>query len=257
MLSNTLKTRGVAFAYIFGPPRFVQREEAFAIHNAVCAKLALDDIAFQYSTKSPEAKPDSKGFLIRLERKEGRGGFHAEIGSAGGEQPMRLLMTYEWPPSTEHLTETFDMTSSAVFSTLEGNCQRVMAEVRIKAQCEVQHESGLQFMRKRVLRLATEQINGLGNSLEFASLKLEVAPSATPETSLSGPKRELSIELLREDPKGIYIEFMSQWAQFPPTRGSAPLFDVSRARSIDQNPSDYVEEAYTFLRDHVMVLGEE
>lgn len=251
MLSNTLKTRGVVFAYIFGPPRFVRREEASRVHNAVCEALHLDDIAFQYGN------PDSKGFVIRLLRKEGRGGFHVEIGSPGGGQPMKVLMGYEWPASVEHLTETFDMTSNAVFCALEGDCQRVIAEVRIKAQCAVQEETGLLFLRSRLLRLTPEQVDGLGTRLDFAAVKLEVAASGSPETSLDGPKRDLSIELLREDPKGVYIELMSQWAQFPITRGASPTPpDISRARLIEQTPSEYVNEAYTFLRDHVMVLGE-
>ena len=115
MIPNSLRTRGVLFAYMFGPPRFVRREEASALHGAVCDKLRMDAIGFRYRTIQNPARPSSRGFSIELERKEGRGGFRVTIDNNDLQQPIRCLMHSLWPPTFEHVTDYFDQTSQVVF----------------------------------------------------------------------------------------------------------------------------------------------
>lgn len=255
MLANTLRTRGVVFAHLFGPPRFVRREEASSVHDRVCSRLRNDDIAFQYRTTAPQEKPSTKGFIVELSRKEGRGGFGLKIDFPGADGPMRLLMTHEWPASLQHVVETFDMASEAAFEALEGNWSKVLAEVRIRAQCEVREGEGIAFLKDRIFRPGVDDSSGLGTDLVFASARFDVAASTSPQTSLDGPKREVHIEVLKEDPRGLYLELVSQWLQFPaqtPSEG-----DLTRPRPIDQSPSSYVEEADAYLRDRVLALGSE
>jgi hypothetical protein len=59
MKPNSLRTRAVVFAYLFGPPRYVDRNEAAKVHAAICDALGYDDFSFKYS--SPGAEPLSSG----------------------------------------------------------------------------------------------------------------------------------------------------------------------------------------------------
>ena len=255
MLENSLRTRGVVFAFLFGPPRFVQREDAARVHGRVCDQLAYDDITFQYSTSSPDAKPSSKGFAIRFERKEGRGVFQAGVEYQGASQPMRLLISHDWPPSLEHVKEIFDLTTTAVFDALEGPCQRVVAEVRLRAQCDVREQSGLEFFLQHILKPSSGQLTELGTPLAFGSIRLEVAGGTAEGSSLDRPKRDLTVEVLREDPRCVYLELVSQWTQIPSGSQSGGALDLSRVRAIDQKPSAYIEEAHRFLTTKVVHLG--
>jgi len=139
MIANTLRTRGIVFAYLFGPPRVVEREEAYKIHRGVCDGLKRDDLSFQY--QNPEArKPGSRAFSLQFRRKEEREGVAVTIDNQGMQTPIRLLLEHHWPPSVEHVKETMDSISEAVFQNVEGTWTRVLAEARIRAQCSVPHD---------------------------------------------------------------------------------------------------------------------
>lgn len=257
MLPNSLRIRCVYFAFLFGPPRIVEREEASGLHGKVCDALTCDDLSFRYSSSSSSEEPDSKGFSIALERKEGRGVFAVSVDNENVNVPMRLLLEYTWPPTLEHAKEMFDMTAAAAFSALNGDWQRVLAEVRLRAQCDTREHDGLGFLKGTVLGQCSDWIAGLGTPLSFCGVKVQVA--ATPpqgDDQLHGAKRELAVEVLREEPGGVYFELMSQWpwvASMPRAPGS-PV-DPPRVRQIDRKPSEYVEDAYVYLGARVASLA--
>ncbi|MGQ9651444.1 MAG: hypothetical protein ACUVXJ_15155 [Phycisphaerae bacterium] len=257
MISNSLRTRGVHFAFLFGPPRTVEREEAYRIHAAVCESLHLDDLAFKFSTSESGASPSSKGYAITFERKEGRGSFSALIDNPGIQQPIRLLIRYDWPPSPTHVAERCNMTAKAVLDTLGGNLQKVLAETRIRAQCDVREQSGLRYIRDNVLRLNPTWVDSLGNPLMFVSVKFKVAASNQSSEPLENPARELTIEVLQEDPKCLYLELMSQWPQIAPPAGPGGGFDAASIRPITEPPEVYIEEAYQFLSRRITELAQE
>ncbi len=257
MISNSLRTRGVHFAFLFGPPRTVEREEAYRIHAAVCESLHLDDLAFKFSTPESGAGLSSKGFAITFERKEGRGAFSALIENSGIQQPIRLLIRYDWPPSSAHVAERCNMTAEAVFNTLGGNLQKVLAETRIRAQCDVKEHSGLRYIRDNILRLSPNWVDSLGEPLTFASVKFNVAASNRSGAPLENPARELTIEVLQEDPRCLYLELMSQWPQIAPPASPGGGFDTTSIRPITESPSVYIEEAYEFLRQRITELTHE
>jgi hypothetical protein len=159
VLSNSLRTRGIVFAFLFGPPRFVARAEASKVHNALCEKLGYDDISFQYGIVEGTKGPQSKGFSIVCTRKEGRGALLVQVDNAGVDAPLRLLISHDWPPSLEHVKETFDTAADAVFNSLEGTWQRVLAEVRLRAQCTAQGGSAIGFIRDHLLRLDKDRVD--------------------------------------------------------------------------------------------------
>lgn len=254
MLSNSLKTRGVKFAFLFGPPRFISRDEATGVYSAVCDALSQDDLTFGYRTSDSAGKPSARGFAISLSRKEGRGGFAVTIDSKGLQAPIRLVLAYDWAPSVEHVHQQFDDTANTVLQTLEGEWQKVIAEVRLQAQCAVPENNGLQFIRNSILGLRDEWVDSLGKPLRMASIKLVIDASKPGNgDSLSCPRRELTIEVLREDPKSVYLELMTMWPQVPmPTvPGEQVVIDPSSLRPIDKQPSEYVGEALEFLRERV------
>lgn len=256
MIANSLRTRGVHFAFLFGPPRAVEREEAYRVHSAVCNALQYDDLTFRFSTAEPTARPSSKGFSLDFERKEGRGAFTVLIDNSGIQEPIRLLMTYNWPPSSEHVTQHCNMTAEAVFGALQGDWQRVLAEVRIRAQCDVTVSSGLAYMRGNVLGVSPEWVDSLGSPLTFAGVKLNVAASHEANDALANPARELSVEVLRDDPKCVYLELMSQWPRVAPSLGHTAGLKIAGLRAIEERPSVYIEEAYSYLEDRINKLAE-
>jgi len=257
MLANSFRLRGIRFAFLFGPPRFVKRDEASKIHSAVCDKTHLDDFSFKYSTIEPEERLASKGFSIVFERKEGRGTVSARIDNKNIQEPVRILLEHTWPPTSEHVMEYFDSISQSVYDSLEGNWTKILAEVRLRAQCNTHSNDGLAFLREKVLGLPAECISALGEPLTFCSVKLEVgATQPTSEDQIKGAKRELLIEPLREDQTCVYLELVSQWPQLAPvqTNQSGPIV-IENIRRIDSNPSTYIEEALSFFNEQVERLA--
>jgi hypothetical protein len=264
MLANSFSLRGIKFAFLFGPPRFIKREEASKVHSAVCDTTHLDDFSFKYSTIEPNERLASKGFSIVFERKEGRGALIAIIDNKNINGPIRILLDYTWPPTIEHVNEHFDSISESVLESLEGNWTKVLAEVRLCAQCSTRSNNGLTFLKEKILGLPQECISGLGEPLSFCSVKLEVdatqpQPSSEDQTSedqIKGAKRELLIEVLREDPTCVYLELVSQWPQLAPLpRNQTGQITLGNIRKIDSNPSAYIEDALSFLREQVEQLG--
>lgn len=250
MLANSLRIRGVKFAYVWGPPRLVGREEASRIHGAVCDELGYDDISFLYSTPSTPDKPESKGFAITLKRDEGRGSFAVRMANNAIDQPTTLLLEYTWPPSLEHVKQLFDMIVDAVFSALEGERHLVVAEVRLRAQCNTRDNDGIGFFKSNFLKGSGEWISTLGKPLSFCGLRLDIDPLPPGDDPLHGAKREVTIESLREDPRDIYLELMSQWPQVCPVpRSAGQQIDLTSLRQIGERPSVYVENADRYLRE--------
>ncbi|MBM4039755.1 MAG: hypothetical protein FJ290_14705 [Planctomycetes bacterium] len=258
MLPNSLRIREVRFAFLFGPPRFIEREEASRIHGAVCDALRYDDISFQYTPLGDSGRLESKGFRIALERKEGRGAYAATLENENVHKPIRLLLVYTWPPSLEHAKESFDITQEALFASLNGEWQRVLAEVRLRAQCDTRQHSGLDFVKGTLLRAPADWLASLGEPLTICGVKFEVAPTPPPEhDNLEGAKRQLEVEVLRENPAGLYLELMCQWPQLAltspvPAGGPAPV----RIRQIDRKPSEYISYAKAYLEGWIASLAE-
>ncbi len=234
------------FAYLFGPPRFVEREEAYKIHKGVCDGLKCDDLSFQY--QNPEAqKPGSRAFNLQFRRKEGRGGIAVTIDNPGMQAPIRLLLEYHWPPSLEHVKETMDSLSEAVFQGLTGGWTRVLAEARIRAQCSAPHDSAVGFMRMDVFRLPNQWFDAFG-PIKQSSARFVTAAGGFGEDPMENPRRELLLETLQEDSKGIYLELMSLWPHLP--EGPVPGGEIApfRVRPIGEKPSQYIENTYTFMQ---------
>jgi len=256
MLANTVRTRGVTFAFIIGPPRFVAREEASRVHNAVCDATGHDDLAFRYSPIDTPQRRGPDGFQIVIGRQEGRGGFQI-IDELNPTQfsGLRLLIRYDWPPSQEHVEQLADQTVNAVLDAMDGDWQRVMAEVRFRAECNVAGDDALAYVRDGLCRLRPATLENLGNPLTFCSLSVEISEAVHDNEPLANPKREVRIEVLRDDPRLAYIETVNQWNQAPP-RTSVQLSELDRLRSFEQNPSDYINDSYDFLTERVLALGD-
>lgn len=256
MLANSFRLRGIKFAFLFGPPRFIKREEASTIHSNICDATSLDDFSFRYSTIDPDERLASKGFSIVFERKEGRGALSARVDNKNIREPIRILLEYEWPPTTQHVTQHFDSISESIFDSLDGTWMKVLAEVRLRAQCNTRSNDGLAFLREKIVALPPQCISKLGEPISFCGVKLEIsATQPSSENQMEGAKRALAIELLQEDPTCVYLELVSTWPQIAsiPQNQTGPLA-LSNIRKIDSKPSEYVEEALTYLNEQVEEL---
>jgi hypothetical protein len=95
----------------------------------------------------------------------------------------------------------------------------------------------------------------LGSPLTFVTIGLHATPSTYTQDSLQSPAHELTAQVLREDPKALYLELMSRWSQLPI---GAEAIQLAGIRPIDREPSDYVEAAHHALSEWVRtVAGEE
>lgn len=149
------------------------------------------------------------------------------------------------------------MAEKATFEALKGEWQRVLAEVRLRAQCDTRKHDGLGFMQKKFLASAGGWLTGLGDNLSFCGVRLEVAAKPPTGTDhLEGPKRQLNVELLREDSRGLYLELMCRWPQISPMPAArGQLVSVDSIRKFAAQPSQYVDHAYTYLTDNVESLA--
>jgi len=246
MLPQTLRTRGVNFAFLFGPPRLIERPEASQIHSRICDEFKVDDFVFKYSPLQPAPKTTSRGFSVIIERQEGRGRFRVVIDHPGAPKPIRLLMEYQWPISPDiDAKERFDMAAKAVFEGLKEPPHRVLAETRIRAQCEAAGGDARAFLSNHLLNLQGNRAAALGAPVTFASFTLQAAPREHTNDPLADPIREVTVEVLREDSKSIYVDFAARWTQAPlGARGMEAVI----LRPIDQSPSGYVDATHENLR---------
>lgn len=257
MNPDSLRTRGVAYAVLFGPPRFISRSEASEIHDRLCDSLGWDDLSFQYRKTGDQAGDHgpSSGFEIECERREGRGRFLLRIGPPCPNFPIRMLMESSWPPSEEHFKQQFDMAHQAMFEQGARAWQRVHAEVRLRAQCANRQKRSIDFFLEKLLASQSEWFRSLGEGLSFASVRVDLRADDPGEDSLSNPKREIILEVLREDPSSTYVELLSQWPQLAVHEDVGQVVARGKLRAIDCRPSEYVENAFEFLRRHLRTLS--
>lgn len=257
MLTTSYRTRGVNFAFLIGPPQTLSRERGTAIHGAICDALGKDDISFQYSATGEDQPGSGRSFSITMQRKEGRGEFKVTIDNAGSQAPVRLLLEHTWPPSREHVSEDLDLAVEAVFESIGEGWGRVLAETRVRGQTEASGDTAVSFLRNDILHMSQGELDSLGGPLSHVAIKYEVDSAASTEADpLAHPKRVVSIEVLREDPRGLYIEVMSQWPQVPinPAQGATLKIDTRIIRTFDSPPSAYVKNSEDYLQTVVLPL---
>jgi hypothetical protein len=253
----------VTFAYLFGPPRVLTRPEGLAVYDAVCNALGVDDLTFQYGSAPAGAEglgaPAGSGFLIQMQRQVGRGAFAIRIDNQNLQSPIRFLISWTWPPSREHASQDFDAAAEAAFNALGGTWQRVLAETRLHAQIEAHGGSALGFLLNRALRVDTEKLEGLQAPPNYAAVMIETPPGdPSADDALRQPKREIKLEVLREDGRSLYVELMSQWPQFAATveagQQGAVEVDARRIRRFEDPPSVYIRNSLDFLQERVFPL---
>lgn len=229
------------------------RDEASRLYGRICDELQQDDLTFQF--KTPESEEQHAGALaITLHRQEGRGGLRIIVDRVDRQKPLRLLIDYEWPPSPQHVIERADLVHGAVFDALEGPWQKVLAEVRLRAQCNVTAGDALQYVRSHLVRISEAWAESLGPQLRFAGVKLEVPEVRQSADPLEGPSRSLSIEVLREDRRLLYVELVSQWTQLLSAEAKIPM-DPMMIRRFDQPPSAYIANSHEFLESQLRALA--
>ena len=141
------------------------------------------------------------GFSIRMERRTDREHLVVEIGRAAPSAPIRLRFRYDWPQSLQLVIEDFDAVFDAVFSSVGSGWQGVLAEARIQGQVDVAGASALSFLGGQMLRL-TSGNDAVRGRLSFVGFRYEVAPTDFTELDqLANPKRDVAVEILREDPR--------------------------------------------------------
>ena len=263
MKPNSLRTRGVVFAFLFGPPRVLTREDGVAVSERVCKALGVDDLTFKYGMPPgvieadlrPGAKELARPFSIQMERRMGAGQFSVTLDSLGMNNPIRLLVQYTWPPSPEHAYQDFDSASEAAFGALGGNFQKILAETRIRSQVEAQGGNAISFLTERTLRLSPSGLANLEAPPNYVALVLETPPGDPTEVDqLHQPKREIHVEVLREDPRSVYIELVSQWAQLAVAPGRQVDLSPQRIRQFEGSPSEYLRNSMEYMTDMLLPL---
>ena len=86
--------------------------------------------------------------------------------------------------------------------------QRVTAEARIRGQVHAQGDSGLGFLSDRF----TPFVKGtdIPARTSFLGFRYETDAAGFGESDqMANPRREVSVEVLRDDPRCLYLEIMS------------------------------------------------
>ncbi len=244
LTAHSYRTRGANFAFLVGPPQDLTRRDGMNIHASVCDALGVEDLSFRYTP----GEEDAKGFVIQLGREQGREKFVLEINGAVGDTPLRVFFGYEWPRSAQAAFEDFDLVSEAVFEVLGEGWQRILAEARVRGQAHAKGDSAVSFLSRDVLGLPDE-------GMAFAALKYETeAADATPGDPLANPKRDVSLEVLREDTRCVYVEVMSQWPQIATPAGQAVQINPEKVRTFDSPPSEYLRDTVKYTESAVFPL---
>lgn len=252
MLTNSYRTRGANFAFLAGPPRDLTRHMGMEIHSAVCEALGADDLSFKYTpgAKDPEAE---QPFAIHLGREQGPEKLAVEINGSVQNTPLRIFLGYEWPRSSHSAFEDFDLVTEAVFTVLGDGWQRVLAEARVRGQLHAKGDSAVSYLGRSVLPV----VGGGDNTgdLAFLAFKYEtVAEDFPADEPLASPKREVSVEVLRSDPRCIYVEVMSQWPQIAASPGASIQVDPDKVRSFESPPSEYLADTMSYVDSVVLPL---
>ena len=215
------------------------------MHGRVCDALGLDDLTFSYERTDGGPLPEVPGFRIKMARGEGRGGLEVSVNSGNLGEPMRVLVSYDLPRSLQHCKETLDLAIEAVLAGGDP-WTKVVAEALVAADCAVSSKDAVGFIASDLMQLPPALLTGLGKPLEFAALKFDVSAQATTDP-LGTPRREVKIEVLKEDLSHLYVEVTSQWPQITASRPE----DFEKVRPIDQKPSDYISDGQQYLESRL------
>ena len=192
-----------------------------------------------------------------MERDQGCGSLSVTIDNKSINDPLRLRVGHTWPPSREHVYEDIDLASEATFDVIGSGMNRVLVEARIRAQVEARGGSAEDYLARNVLHLTDGDMAALQARPNYFAIKYEVpAVQPSPDDPLSNPKRDMSIEVLREDPRVLYLELMSQWPQLAQSGmpGGAIEIDVSNLRPLLDPPSAYIKETMGYLTEVALPL---
>ena len=114
--------------------------------------------------------------------------------------------------------------------------------------------SAIPFLSSKILHLSEAECDQL-SPLTFVALQYETGEvAAQGDDALATPKRHVSIEVLREDPRCVYLEVMSQWTQAPVVPGGAITIDPNAIRTFESMPSDYIRNSDRYIRETVLPI---
>ena len=224
------------------------------IHAQVCEAIGADDIVFKYQREHAQG-PGERPFSIELTHERSPGLLQVGIsGPAQGGAPLTLRFRYDFPASTQLVLDDFDLACNAVLSGLGDGLQTVLAEARLQGQVHAPGNSALAFLGNHVLNLAAST-DGSGRALSFLGFKYEIPAAEFPEADqLENPMREIAVEVLRADPRCLYLEAMSQWPQVTATPDGTVEIAPGKIRAFRSPPSDYLRNVQRYLESVVFPL---
>ena len=110
------------------------------------------------------------------------------------------------------------------------------------------------FLGSNVINLPGST-DGAGGELSILGFKYETpAADFTDDDLLANPKREVSVEVLREDPRCLYVEVMSQWPQVTVASDGTAEIGPGKIRSFRAPPSDYLSNTNQYLESVVFPM---
>ena len=156
--------------------------------------------------------------------------------------------------SLQLVLEDFDAAFDAVFVALGTGWQRVLAEARVRGQVDVAAASALCFLGDELLQL-TSGDDAIGGRLSFMGFKYEtVSADFTELDQLANPKRDVTVEVLRQDPRCLYLEVMSQWPQLAESLDGTMEISPGKVRGFHSAPSEYLRNTMDYLETVVLPL---
>ncbi len=204
-LADRIQYRALIFAYLYGPPVPVTREEALRVFGSL-SKSLCPTASFKYE---PSEGENRLGFKVLISEKEGRRSCGITLDVHMGALRMRVDQSY--PSSFQDGCERAD-DILAVIRPLASQSEEQLVEVRVRAQTATNKDSAQEFIAANLLGGNAARLHRLGHLGHFG-IRYEIAPEQKADGPLDRPAREVVVEPLREEGSSLYVEVMSKWGR--------------------------------------------
>lgn len=210
-LAEHIKYREVIFAAIYAPPMNLTRKQATELYSNLADK-GFPNLEFQY-VPAAEGQP----FKVVMTESQGtrKDTITVEMTRDGS---LRLLVNHAWPEAfdiavrkTDSVKQVFDN----IIAESSPQCLIHLIEVRVLAQTPAPKGDATRFLLNRIFgpSAVPSQWSQLGRVSHWGFHFETSIGQQEPVSPLDWPCRDVTVEPLREDPRSLYINAMSNWGR--------------------------------------------
>jgi hypothetical protein len=253
MLRDSFRLREIVFAYLIGPPRPLDRAAAKKLDDCVCDSLGYQDFGLEFSP--PPAGSDSHKFTISITRNKSPK-LQILLQGENPNSPMVYRVTETEPSTAPSCGKNVDAAVRALWNAV-GEMDVVLVEARVIGQCNSGADHARNLFRDRLLKIDSESYERLEGPVEFVGLEMKVGRSKGAGRVIDGPRHEVKLEILQEDPRDIFVNVMLQWSQIKAIAPGAMQIQLKKEDVLalrEQQASEFLTKAVDYTLNSVLTL---